>query len=98
MNVVISKSEKPRYKMKAVIDNNKTIYFGASGYSDYTIHKDDNRKELYINRHKKRENWDDPLTAGFYSRWVLWNKPTIEDSLADLVKRFNNLSITYKLD
>jgi len=26
------------------------------------------------------------------------NKPTIEDSLTDLVKRFNNLSIVYKLD
>jgi len=98
MNIVISKSNKPKYKLKAVIDDNKTIYFGASGYSDYTIHKDDKRKEAYLKRHAKRENWNDPLTAGFYSRWILWHKPTIEDSLADLVKRFNKLSIVYKLD
>ena len=98
MNIIISKSDKPRYKLKAIIDNNKTSYFGASGYSDYTIHKDDKRKERYLNRHVKRERWDDPLTAGFYSRWILWNEKTIEDSLADLVKRFNNSSIVYKLD
>ena len=41
---------------------------------------------------------DDPLTARFYSRWILWNKEGIEDSIADLVKRFKNLSIDDKLD
>ncbi len=58
----------------------KTIHFGASGMSDYTIHKDEARKQRYIDRHKAREDWNDPETAGYYSRWILWNLPSIRQS------------------
>jgi hypothetical protein len=58
----------------------RTIHFGASGMSDYTIHKDEARKQRYINRHKAREDWNDPETSGYYSRWILWNLPTIRES------------------
>jgi len=30
---------------------NKTVAFGAKGMSDYTIHKSEDRKQLYIGRH-----------------------------------------------
>ena len=30
---------------------NKRIHFGAANMSDYTIHKDDERKQRYIARH-----------------------------------------------
>ena len=30
--------------MDAIIDGKKTISFGAEGCSDYTLHKDDDRK------------------------------------------------------
>jgi len=70
-------------------DDIKTVHFGAKGYEDYTIHKDKKRKEMYINRHNKNEDWNDPYTAGSLSRWILWNKPTIEDSIKDYRKRFN---------
>ena len=69
-------------------DNSKT-HFGASGYSDYTLHHDDERKKLYIKRHKKNENWNDPKSAGALSRWILWNKRTIKDSVAYFKKKFN---------
>ena len=67
----------------------KTIRFGAFGMSDYTIHKDDKRKNNYIARHKVRENWADPSTAGFWSHWVLWNLPSISASLKDTINRFH---------
>ncbi len=43
------------------------IYIGASGCSDFTIHKDEQRKQRYINRHKTKENWSKSgiHTAGF---------------------------------
>lgn len=74
-----------------VIVGNKTIHFGAFGMSDYTKHKDRDRMELYTLRHKKRENWTKSgiKTAGFWSKWLLWNKPTMKDSIADVQKRFN---------
>jgi hypothetical protein len=60
------KSSDPEKKYEAVIDGKKTVKFGAKGYSDYTIHKDPERKQRYIDRHKKNENWHDIKTAGFY--------------------------------
>lgn len=68
----------------------KKISFGAKGMSDYTIHKDPERKKRYIERHSgMNEDWNDPLTAGALSRWILWNKPSFEDSIKDFKKRFN---------
>lgn len=87
---LVSIRESPKdKKYKALFSNGKVIHFGQRGAEDYTIHKDDERKRLYLLRHKKRENWDNPLTAGALSRWVLWNKPTLRDSIADYKKKFD---------
>lgn len=67
----------------------KTTHFGAEGMSDFTKHKDDERKARYDARHKKRENWNNPMTAGALSKWILWNKPTKRESIKDFKKRFN---------
>jgi hypothetical protein len=67
----------------------KTIHFGSAGMSDYTIHKDDKRKERYLKRHEKNENWDDYMTAGALSRWLLWSKKTFKSSLSEYLKKFN---------
>lgn len=95
MDIIISKSNRKDKKFKAVIDNKKTVHFGASGYSDFTIHKDDDRKGRYIQRHKKNEDWNDYNTAGFYAKHILWNKPTIQESIKDTNQKFNNIKIRY---
>ena len=66
----------------------KTVRFGSFGMSDFTQHKNEIRKNNYIARHEVRENWSDPSTAGFWSRWILWNLPTISASLKDTINRF----------
>lgn len=66
-----------------------TIHFGADGYTDFTINKSEATKAAYLARHSVREDWNNPLTAGFWSRWILWNKPTISESLADVRRRFS---------
>ncbi len=44
----------------------KKVYFGQAGASDFTIHKDEARKQLYINRHKNESKfWHDPETASY---------------------------------
>jgi hypothetical protein len=67
----------------------KVVSFGSKGMSDYTIHKDDERKKLYLLRHEKNEDWNDPITPGALSRWILWNKKTLKASIDDFKKRFN---------
>ena len=86
-----SSGKKYMVKVKQNSGESKTIHFGASGYSDYTKHKDSERKERYISRHKKRENWSKSgiNTAGFWSRWLLWNKPSLYASKKDIEKRFS---------
>lgn len=96
MEVVIKPSKKKDKKFDAVIDKKNIVSFGQKGMSDYTIHKDKERKERYINRHKKREDWTDPKTAGFYSKHVLWNKPTIGESIKDMNKMKKNIKFVYK--
>lgn len=93
-NVKIIKSNKKDKKMMAIFTNcknnrTKTIHFGAFGASDYTIHKDLERKKRYINRHKHNENWNNPMTAGALSRWILWNKPNLRESIDSYKKKFN---------
>ena len=96
MQVVIQKSHLPRKKLEAVIDGKKTVPFGQKQASDFTLHKDPERKARYINRHKKNERWDDPTTAGFYSRWVLWNQPTLQKSVNDLNKKYKSVNFILK--
>ena len=85
--VEISRSQRSDKKYKAVIDNTKTVHFGSRGASDFTLHKSEERKQSYINRHRKNEDWSDPKTAGFYAKNALWNKPTIQASIKDTNQR-----------
>ncbi len=66
-----------------------SVKFGREGMSDFTKHKDEERKERYLARHKANENWNKPDTAGALSRWILWNKPTLKESIQDYKKRFS---------
>ena len=66
----------------------KTTHFGAKNYSDFTKHKDPARKQRYLNRHRARENWNDPMSAGALSKWILWNKPTLQSSISSYKRRF----------
>ena len=75
MDVVISKSDNKSKKYKSVIDGKKTVHFGQAGASDMTQHKDKARKQRYIDRHKKNENWgaSGVKTPGFWAKNILWN-------------------------
>ena len=79
------------HKYVAVFDNPyQEIKFGAYGYSDFIESGNDIRKKkAYLARHRRREDWGNPRTAGALSRWILWNKSTLEDSIDDYIRRFN---------
>ena len=93
MYVSIGKSTRQGKKMVAVFYDEakkkiKTTHFGASGYEDYTTHGEMQRKMNYIARHKDREDWNDYMTSGSLSRWILWNKPTLSESIKDYMNKF----------
>ena len=88
MNIIIKKSSNPGKKFTAIIDNKKSIHFGQKNASDYTIHKDDDRKNRYLQRHK-HDHFNNPLYPSFYSTNLLWNKKTLFDSIRDTNKKYN---------
>lgn len=67
----------------------KVVPFGARGMSDFTKHRDTQRRARYLKRHSGMgEHWNKPDTPGALSRWVLWNKKTLRASVRDFKKRF----------
>jgi len=84
-----SKADKKYMAMFNIDGKKKITHFGQLGADDYTITKDEEQKKRYRTRHKKDLDTGDPTRAGYLSYYILWNKPTITDSIADYKKRFN---------
>ena len=93
MNIIIKPTKSEGKKFDAIIDNKKKVSFGQAGASDYTMHKDNERKQRYIQRQQKREQWDNPNTAGFWSRWATWEKPTLKEAVSNINKKFKNINV-----
>ena len=55
MNLYITKSKRKNEKYDLLDSDKKYILsFGDSRYQDYTMHKDDDRKQLFIQARKRR--------------------------------------------
>ena len=93
MKVEVRKSTRADKKLMAVFSDGRKVHFGARGYEDYTTHKDPQRKSNYIARHRPTEDWTKTglYTAGFWSKHLLWNEPTLQKSASDLARRFGLL-------
>jgi len=85
----LKKSNRKNKKYMIKIEN-KTIHFGDNRYDDYTSHKDEDRKNRYINRHNKNENWNISgiYTPGFWSLHLLWSENTLNKSIKNIEDKF----------
>ena len=92
--VILKPSSNPKKKYDAYVEGKK-VSFGATGYSDFTQHKDEDRKKNYIARHRPNQNWNDLTTAGAWSRWLTWEKKTIPEAIKNMERKFN-IDIKYK--
>jgi hypothetical protein len=54
MRVKIVRSPNRKKKFRAILEDGRTVDFGASGYSDYTKHKTPSRMRSYVLRHGGR--------------------------------------------
>lgn len=100
--ITLTKSPKKEKKYRVTFKSNDSslskgvplsrhVDFGQKGYSDYTIHKDRARMKRYIGRHARMgENWSvvtGKYSAGFWSRWLLWSKPSLKAAISSVSKR-----------
>lgn len=100
MEVIIKLSDKPDKRYMAVFyDKNKKVKTTHFGYaitdkgikkygSTYLDHKNDDLKKAYIARHKVNEDFNDYMSAGSLSRYILWEKKSLRDAINDYKKRF----------
>ncbi len=81
-NIPIEANKKDTHKKVVLVkyeDAVKLIKFGLRGMKDYTQHYDDKRRENYLSRSAGIKNKtgrltkDDPFSANYWSRRILWN-------------------------
>ena len=97
MDVVISKSDNKSKKMMAVIDGKKTVHFGASGYQDFTTHKNSKRRDNYIARTSKQDHSKQNVASpAWMSRFILWEKPTLKGAVESANKKYKDINIKLK--
>ena len=86
MRVRIFRSTRAGKKWMAAIQDGPTVHFGES----------EKHMAAYLLRHKARETWTmkGVESAGFWARWLLWNKHSLRASVADIQQRFTNLSVS----
>lgn len=75
------------YKSKKDDKPYKVVHFGAKGYEDFTLHKDEKKKQNYYKRHNKEMNC--PKSANTLAKMILWNKKTIDKSYKDYLDTHN---------
>ena len=96
IQVKLQRSRNPAKKFDAVLttgSRTKIVAFGQRGASDFTQHKDDARKQRYIARHRANESWSNPETAGFWARWALWEKPSLQEAVRNIERKFPKLDV-----
>ena len=74
--MLIEKSNRQGKRFMATYANGRVIHFGMAGGKNYTDHGDKEERKLYLKRHRARENWNDPFSAGSLSRYLLWGDST----------------------
>jgi hypothetical protein len=91
----VSKSNNKNKKLKIIIYKDgvkiKTLHVGDNRYADYIKYYGSSatyaneRKHLYLSRHNK-EDWKDFMKPGYWALNLLWNKPRLDLSIADIIK------------
>lgn len=92
MKFHVEKATDGKHKWVGVFEGETTrrIPFGAVGYQDFTQHGDRLRRQAYLTRHRARENWNSPMSAGSLSRHLLWGDSTsLQRNISAFKRRFS---------
>ena len=65
---------------------------GGISSREYHALKEENGNRVHAKMRgvvrSSKENWKDPHTAGFWSRWLLWSHPSLRSAVAEIRSRF----------
>ena len=88
MLVEVKEIKKDKQFLAYFSDGTK-VKFGQTNpkQGTYIDHKNEKLKTNYIRRHLKDLNTNDYKRAGYASLFLLWNKPTLKESIKDFNAR-----------
>ena len=72
-------SKRKNNKYVVTLPSGKKLHFGSSKYPDFLIHRDEEKKDKYLNRAKKIKNkkgeltYENPESANYWSVNLLWS-------------------------
>ena len=78
-------------RFKACFKDGTITKFGQTNPKTGTFldHQNKELKKNYLKRHLKDLETNDYQRAGYLSMFLLWNKPTLKESIKDFNKRIN---------
>lgn len=88
----LSPSTRKNKRYMVELKDGTKVHFGAPKGSTFIDHQDTDKKAAWIARHSKLgEDWtkDGIKTAGFWSHWLLWSRPTLKGAINQIRKKFN---------
>ena len=86
----LEKSNRKDKRYDAVFHDGTRVSFGAKGGKTYIDSVSEKTKDAWLARHKVRENWNDPKTAGALAKHILWgNSKSVRENLKTFKKKFN---------
>ena len=87
---MLSISNRPSKKWKIVQSGGigRVIHFGDKNDEDYIFNRSEARKQQYLRCHEG-DYEQFRHQAPFWTRWLLWNCYTLEESIKDVERRFN---------
>ena len=88
---VLFKSPRDNKRFAVMNEDGKTTHFGQPGATTFADGASEAKRAAYIARHSKGgENWNisGKDTAGFWSRHLLWEEPSIGGAIKSIKRKF----------
>ncbi len=85
-NLYILKKSNRKGKRFEIIMDDHSHHFASDVGKTFIDHKDEKKKDAWIQRHKGDKNYNSKHSGIYHSRKLLWSKPTLKEAIKDYEK------------
>ena len=89
MKTYVLRKSKRKGKRFEINMGDHSHHFGSDVGKTFIDGRTEKEKEAWIARHKNDKNWDNKHSGIYHSRFLLWHKPTLKESIKDYEKKHN---------
>ena len=85
-NLYILKKSNRKGKRFEIIMDDHSHHFASDVGKTFIDHKDEKKKDAWIQRHKGDNNYNSKHSGIYHSRKLLWSKPTLKEAIKEYEK------------